>query len=136
MAISDLQTLLREMNPKLVEGKYFIATIDESDIMTLAMSLDYLYGLFREEEGISIVFLEDIRDRISSMTEKEIAGPFALVTLAVNSDLMAVGFLAKITDALAKKGISVNAYSAYHHDHLLVPFDKKDQVLSILSGLD
>ena len=129
--ISDLPTLLREMNPKLVDGRYFIATIGREDIMVLATCLDSLYGLFREEEGITLVFLEDARSRISSMTEKEISGPFALITLTVNSDLMAIGFLAKITEALAKKEISVNAYSAYHH----VPYDKKEDAMSILKSV-
>ncbi|MBU0590574.1 ACT domain-containing protein, partial [Candidatus Micrarchaeota archaeon] len=55
--------------------------------------------------------------------------------LTVNSDLFAVGFLAKITTALAAKGISMNAYSAYHHDHLLVPFERKEEAMEILDKL-
>ncbi len=53
----------------------------------------------------------------------------------MNSDLRAVGFLAKIAAALAADGISVNAYSAYHHDHLLVPFERKDDAMKALLRL-
>ena len=45
--------------------------------------------------------------------------PFAsrLITLTVRSSLEAVGLLAAITARLADAGISVNAVSAFHHDH-------------------
>jgi hypothetical protein len=79
--------------------------------------------------------MEPIIERMENLSATEIIGPFALISLEVNSDLMAVGFLAKITDELAKKGISVNAFSAYHHDHLFVPFEKKDEVMGILAKL-
>ncbi|MBD3210430.1 ACT domain-containing protein [Candidatus Micrarchaeota archaeon] len=45
---------------------------------------------------------------------------------------MAVGFLAKITQALAEKKISVNAFSAYHHDHLFVPYGRKEDTMETL----
>jgi hypothetical protein len=50
----------------------------------------------------------------------------------VHSSLEAVGFLATITERLAAADISVNAISAYFHDHLFVPFDKADQAMDIL----
>jgi len=135
MAFSDLSDLLKRMEPKLKEGKYHIATVESSQLMAMANYLDYLLCVFREGEGLTVVFSEEIKDEIHDVTEKEVVGPFALITLNVQSDLMAVGFLAKITEALAKEKISVNAFSAYHHDHLLVPFDKKDKALNVLKKL-
>jgi len=135
MAESDLDTLIRGMSPRLVGGTYFIASVDGSQMMALANYLDYILAIFREEEGLSVVLSEDIRAEVSDLTETPLAGPFALITLGVNSDLMAVGFLAKITAALAAEGISVNAYSAFHHDHILVPYDKKDRAMQALGAL-
>jgi hypothetical protein len=43
--------------------------------------------------------------------------------------------LAKITTALAKEGISVNAFSAYYHDHLFVPYDRKEDAMAALAEL-
>jgi len=131
----DLAGLLKNMAPALAEGKYYIATVDESQLMALSGHLDHIVDIFREEEGLSLVFSEEIKEEISSMAGKPVVGPFARITLTVHSDLLAVGFLARITEALAEKGISVNAFSAYHHDHLFVPYEKKDEAMGVLRKL-
>jgi hypothetical protein len=135
MAETDLGKLIKGMSPRLVGARYFMASVDESQMMELANYLDFILAIFREEEGLSIVLSEDIKSEVSSLTETPLAGPFALITLSVNSDLMAVGFLAKITAALAGEGISVNAYSAFSHDHLLVPYERKDAAMAALARL-
>ncbi|MGY4371427.1 hypothetical protein ACVW1A_007492 [Bradyrhizobium sp. LB1.3] len=55
-----------------------------------------------------------------------------LITLTVHSALDAVGFLAAITARLAAAGISVNAVSAFYHDHLFVPADRADEAMAVL----
>jgi hypothetical protein len=131
----DISELLKNMAPEPAEGKYYVATVDESQLMTLAGYLDYLVDIFQEDEGLSIVFLEEIKEEISSLTEQPVVGPFAKITLTVHSDLLAVGFLARITEALAMKEIPVNAFSAYYHDHLFVPYEKKDEAMAVLRKL-
>lgn len=135
MAEKNLDKLLGGMSPKPIGGKYYIGSMDESMLMQLAGCLDYLVALFRESEGLTIVVSEEIREEAQGLCGKELQGPFALITLGVNSDLLAVGFLARIATALAEKGISINAYSAYYHDHLLVPFEKKDLAMAELIRL-
>ncbi len=135
MVISELGELVRKMQPVLVEGKYFIASVDDSAMMSLANYLDYIVDIFREKEGLSVVFRQGIEEELKELSKSDVVGPFAMITLNVYSDPMAVGFLAKITEALAAQGISVNAFSAYHHDHLLVPYEKKDDAILILKRL-
>ncbi len=135
MAVSELTELLKNMNPSLAEDKFYFASVDESNLMAVANYLNYIVDVFRENEGLSIVFSEDILEEVKELSESEVQGPFAMITLSVNSDLMAVGFLAKITEALAKERIGVNAFSAYHHDHLFVPYDKKEDTIRILKKL-
>ena len=55
-----------------------------------------------------------------------------LITLKVHSSLEAVGFLSVVTGKLAERGISVNAVSAYFHDHLLVPPRNAAEALNVL----
>jgi hypothetical protein len=55
-----------------------------------------------------------------------------LITLTVHSALEAVGFLAAITVRLAEAGTSVNAVSAFHHDHLFVPVDRAHEAMGVL----
>jgi uncharacterized protein len=133
--VADLGSLVAGMSPVHIPGKYYAASVDEPQLMALANYLDYVLAIFREAEGLSVVVSEDIRAETAELSDKVLIGPFALITLNVNSDLMAVGFLAKIATALAAEGISVNAYSAYHHDHLLVPFEKKDSAMRALEKL-
>jgi hypothetical protein len=133
--ISELGALLSGMSPKLAGGRYFIATVDEGQLMALANYVDYLICIFKEEEGLTLVFQEDVLEEMQELTEKDTAGPFALITLTVNSDLMAIGFLAKLAEALAKEKISVNAFSAYYHDHLLVPYERKEDAMRALAAL-
>ena len=58
-----------------------------------------------------------------------------MVTLTVHSALDAVGFLAAITTRLAAAGISVNAVSAFFHDHLFVPAERAEEAVEILCRL-
>jgi hypothetical protein len=52
-----------------------------------------------------------------------------------HSSLLAVGFLAAVTAALASEGISVNPVSAFHHDHLFVPWERRRDAMRILRAL-
>ena len=133
--ISKLEELLKNMTPELAGGKYYFASVDEMQLMALSSYLDCIICVYREKEGLTIVFSEEITEEMKEFTEKEIIGPFALIALNIYSDLMAVGLLAKITDTLAKERISVNAFSAYHHDHVFVPYERKDEAMRELKKL-
>ncbi len=129
-----LKAMLKKMDPRLEDGKFFMASVAESNTMALAGYLQYILCIYRESEGLSVVFYEDMKDVAASLTGKPIAGPFALITLAPDS-LPAIGFLAKVTEALAKGKISVNAFSAYNHDHLLVPYGRREDAVALLKAL-
>jgi len=133
--ISDLDELIRNMKPVLSDKRYFIATVDPSALPSLFSSIGSILEVSRGEEGLSIVFEEDAMDSVRELTGKDIVGPFSRITLNVYSDLMSVGFLAKMASALAAQGISVNAFSPYHHDHLLVPYDKRSDAMAVLADL-
>jgi hypothetical protein len=60
---------------------------------------------------------------------------FSLITLTIHSSLNAVGFLAAIANCLAQANISVNAISAYYHDHLFIPTEQTALALKRLQNL-
>ncbi|MCX6770236.1 MAG: ACT domain-containing protein [Candidatus Micrarchaeota archaeon] len=132
----ELSLLLRTLSPEADEKKYFIGTFGESQMMGLAKHLAHIVCIYREKEGLTAVFSEEIADDLARYTEIKMVGPFALITLQAISPLLLVGLLAKLTTALSKEGIPVNAYSAYYHDHLLVPFEMKDNALAVLKKLE
>jgi hypothetical protein len=121
----DLAALLRHMKPELWPGVFVFCMIPTNEPIPAAISP---LLTFREQEGTTLVILRE---------EAEAAGlryAFAsrLITLTVHSALDAVGFLAAITVRLAEAGISVNAVSAFYHDHLFVPDDRADEAMAIL----
>ncbi|GLH75726.1 hypothetical protein SSBR45G_06340 [Bradyrhizobium sp. SSBR45G] len=118
----DLTTLLRTMTPELQDGVFVFCTLG-ADADLAAMPAPLL--LFREREGVTLVV------RREDAEQAGLAHQFAarLITLSVQSALDAIGFLAAVTTELAAAGISVNAVSAFHHDHLFVPEHRADEAL-------
>jgi len=121
----DLNTLLRTMRPELQAGVFVFSSLpNEIDIPAVVRPL--LWS--REREGVTVVIQRDEAERAGLSCQ------FAsrLITLSVHSALDAVGFLAAVTTRLAEAGISVNAVSAFHHDHLFVPEHRADEALQLL----
>ena len=124
----DLKTLLREMKPELHAGTFVFCSIsNDSDIPDAIEPL----LIFHEQEGTTIVITHDEAER-SGLPHQF---PSRLMTLTVHSSLEAVGFLAAITAHLAAAGISVNAVSAYYHDHLFVPEHRADEAFRLLQAM-
>ncbi len=110
----DLSVLLKTMAPVLREEEFVFCSIPADGVVNLRA---VPWGLFREEEGTTVILTVDQ----AIHCHLPIANPWRMITLTVHSDLQAVGFLAALTQALARANISVNAISAYFHDHLFVP---------------
>lgn len=63
------------------------------------------------------------------------AGSWARIVLTVHSDLEAVGLLAAVAGRLAAAAIPVNAMAGWYHDHLFVPWERREAALSALGDL-
>lgn len=122
---SNLNILLENMRPALHPGIYVFCT-SAQDLFTLNPVC-----VFREAEGATFILLKDDAEK----AKLEFIYPSRMITLNIHSDLNAVGFLAAITTKLAAHNISVNAISAYYHDHLFVPADRADEAMAILSAM-
>ena len=59
----------------------------------------------------------------------------AWITCTIESDLAAVGMTAAISRALADADISCNVLAAARHDHLLVPWHRREDAVAVLCGL-
>ncbi len=124
---TDLDTLLSTMSAKLVEGLYVFATVPEPVIP------DGIHPrlIFQEAEGTTLILLKEQADASDLPYEF----PCRMITLEVHSSLEAVGFLARITTALAKHGMGVNPVSGYFHDHLFVPDGRELDALAVLKEI-
>ncbi len=123
----NLATLLRDMKPEMHDGVFVFCTIAHSAEIPAAI-IPLL--TFREAEGTTLVLRRAEAERLGLSHRF----PSRLITLTVHSSLDAVGFLAAITARLARAGISVNAVSAFYHDHLFVPEQRADEALRVLKS--
>jgi len=121
----NLTTLLQSMKPKLDEEEYVFVSVTTEQLATLNLAP---ICQFREVEGITLIITKQQAE------EAKLDYEFVsrMITLLVHSSLEAVGFLATITKKLAENDISVNAVSAYYHDHLFVPANKAEQAMHVL----
>jgi hypothetical protein len=116
------------MKPEMQDGIFVFCTVPDETGINPAINPVLT---FREREGTTFVMRREEAERGGLRYQ------FAsrLVTLTVHSSLDAVGFLAAITARLAEAGISVNAVSAFYHDHLFVPDHRADEALSLLQDM-
>jgi hypothetical protein len=126
--LTDLDTLIGTMRPRLGDGVYVFVTRPAGD--PLPAPLRPIMS-FAEAEGTTFVVDAD------AAAAAGLEGTFRsrLITLEVHSALDAVGFLAAVTAALAGAGIAANPVSAYFHDHLFVPADRAEAALAVLLAL-
>ncbi|PXF62866.1 ACT domain-containing protein [Kangiella spongicola] len=125
MAITDLSTLLENLQPILDEQDYVFCTVT-----VVSDGLKPL-ATFREGEGISLICQKEEVEASGLPYD----GIFKKITLSVYSSLEAVGLTAAVSTALTEANISANVVAAYHHDHLFVPADKAAEAMGILKGL-
>ncbi len=125
---TDLKTLIRSMLPELHGGTYLFVALPPAEEIPPSITPRLI---FREAEGLTLIV---------ERGEAEQAGltgtfPCRMITLSIHSSLEAVGFLPVVLGRLAAAGISVNAVSAFYHDHLFVPTERAAEALGILQSL-
>jgi len=97
-----------------------------------AGTIDVALATFREREGFSAV----VRQVDADAECWPYDSLWACITLEVYSSLSAVGFLSALLPNLAAAGMSVNPVSAFHHDHLFVPWDRREEAVRILQVIE
>ena len=121
---SDLNYLLKNMEPSLNEGVFVFATVQDKNVLNEAS----IIACIDESEGLSVVLAKEIADDLN--LEYDFIARW--ITLNVYSSLNAVGLTAAVSKALAKQNISCNIVAGFHHDHIFVP---KDDALKAVKAL-
>ncbi|MBX3059498.1 MAG: ACT domain-containing protein [Anaerolineae bacterium] len=122
---TNLVTLLATMQPVLAARPYIFTTLTPDAYHALPFAP---LGTFWEAEGVTVIASQEQAIASGLLFENT----WACITLTVHSALTAVGFLAAITARLAQAGIPVNPVSAYYHDHLFVPWERRQEAMVIL----
>jgi hypothetical protein len=113
---TDLNRMLAALAPA-VDARRF------SFVLATGGALDTnAFALIREDEATTLVRVDP-------------QGEWARITLRIHSSLSSVGLTAAITAALADRNIPANVIAASFHDHLFVPWTKRDEALGALHSL-
>jgi uncharacterized protein len=124
--LTDLRALLAALDPEVDPvPKRFLHASHEKARERMADAL----MMFREAEGTTLIVDVD-EDDLGN--ERML---WARITLRVQSSLTAVGMMAAVSAALARRGIPCNPVSAFLHDHIFVPWERRDDALDALSHL-
>ena len=111
----DLSRLLAALDPQLDAERYSFSAASDP---TLGASE---FALVREAEGVTLI-------------RPDPSGEWARISLGVHSSLDAVGLTAALSSRLAEIGISANIVAALYHDHIFVPWDRREEALEALRG--
>ena len=125
--LSDLAVLLASMRPELHAGAWAWCALPPG---ASPEGVDAI-ATMREVEGVTVVVAE--ADAIARGWPATFRS--AWITLAVHSDLAAIGLTAAFARALADAGIACNVVAGIHHDHLFVPHERAVDALAALRAL-
>jgi hypothetical protein len=115
--LTDFGLLLAEMRPVLHDEPYGFEMLDPDAPLPAGV-----FALIHEEEGMTL---------IAPFPD----GGWARISLTVHSSLSAVGLSAAVAGALADRGLPANIVAGYHHDHILVPWERRHEALQTLATL-
>ncbi|MBX7552013.1 ACT domain-containing protein [Streptomyces sp. tea 10] len=123
---TDLRSLLGGMRPELNPGRY-VFTMAEGDVPSGVTPVVTV----AEQEGLTLVVPQAEADA-AGMAYDYVAG---WITLRAHSALGAIGLTAAVSRALADANLSCNVVSAFHHDHLFVPYEHAERAVEVLRRL-
>ena len=127
VGITNLQELIKNMEPVLNEGEYVFASV--SNIETIPRTITICE--VKEQEGVTVVVTKENAEKLGL----PINFVAAWITLNIHSSLEAVGLTAAFATALGKHNISCNVIAGYYHDHIFVDVKDKEKAMKVLWGM-
>ena len=122
---TDLDKMLATLRVERRPGVFTYATVRTPAPELLAAA----HGVVTEGDLTTLVLPVVAAERAGLPVELEMAW----LSLTVQSSLEAVGLTAAFSTTLGKAGIPCNVLAGFHHDHILVPVDRAQQAIDVLT---
>lgn len=141
---NNLKYLISKTKIFIHPDDFVIISIDRNEESKIKhLFLEYGIEIFEpfssitfNHSEVSIVFKTDkwsmLKNNFYNFQEE---GPYRLITFDIVLDLSVIGFLAVVSDMLAKAGISIYALSTYLRDHILIKKKDSDKALIVLKNI-
>lgn len=123
---SDLAAMLSALAVERRPGVFTYVAVEVPTPGLLAAA----HALVEEGGLTTLVLLEEAARRAG----QPVTVRFAWLTLTVRSSLEAVGLTAAVSHRLAAADIPCNVLAGFHHDHLLVPVERVDDAVALLTA--
>ncbi|NNC47355.1 MAG: ACT domain-containing protein [Sphingomonas sp.] len=117
------------LKPQLAEEEHGFATIAHGQGWPRGL---VPVATFAEDEGASVIAKTAMLEAVGLDHD----GGWAKISLGYASSLDGVGLTARFSQALTEAGIPCNVVAAFHHDHLFVPWSRRQDAMAILSELE
>jgi hypothetical protein len=131
--------LLRRTKIEIAPATFFLVGLSHHDWARLLEQPELSpraaapFMLLRDQYEVTLLLEEtDWRTLRHAVRDARVEGGFRLVTLDIELGWHVIGYLALVTDLLARAGISVGALSAFARDHLLIKQDDLGAALRVL----
>ena len=122
---TDLDNMLATLRVERRPGVFIYAAARAPAPELLAAA----HGVVTEDDLTTLVLPVEAAERAGLPVELEMAW----LSLTVQSSLEAVGLTAAFSATLGKAGIPCNVLAGFHHDHILVPADRAQQAIDVLT---
>ncbi|MBO8182742.1 MAG: ACT domain-containing protein [Archaeoglobus sp.] len=103
---------------RVSEAKYAVARVRDLDLSSSNFTNFPFFALINDGKEITIVAEEDLLEDLDLNINLE--KDFRIITFETVLPFDTVGFIAKISGALAAKNIPILVFSSYSTDHILV----------------
>lgn len=113
------------LKPMMHKAEFGFATLAPGESWPAIVSP---HAIFVENEGTSF---------IAPVTQLRAAdldhiGGWALISLGLETALAETGIAARVSAALDAAAIPANLVAAYHHDHVFVPWERREEAAILL----
>ncbi len=117
---SRLNNIIRKSTVKVLDGRFAVTKLNSKPSTT-----DYF---MITDDGKEITMIVE-ENKLKNVKYDEVQSWFKIIQVAVSVPFFAVGFLARITQAIAERKINVLVISTFSYDYLLIR--EKDLGLAI-----
>lgn len=133
--------LLRKTRVEVAPATYFLIGLRHEDWLRLLENPELSprgrapFMLLRDEHEVTLLLDEtDWHTLRHAARDARVEGGLRLITFDIELNWSVIGYLARITEILARAGVSCGALSSFSRDHLLIKQDDLGTALRVLGG--
>lgn len=124
----EIKNIIKASNFKVKQGTYIYAKAAENP----AIEKEH-FMVSRDEDEITVVTQEENIGSLKILEKNK--DSYTLIVLNVSVPFYSVGFLATVSEAIAKEGMNILIVSTYSKDYIMVKKDCTDKAKSVLLKL-